>query len=486
MSDVCIDKSGKHWKAIKFKSRNYFVKATTGSDCICAYCFQPVHFKSASIDRNTGVYSRIQHFAHAVVGDKNFCPYECAESLEHVSFKRQRLASLVGANLEYTKINGFAPEVEQSVKIVGKSKKRGRRADILTRINDKPIFAVEIETSRKEVANIESRILDYHASAIANDWTATDEVTGSDMKPILSYCSHYLRLQTTYAKVTKIDERTGFHYVEENKSQIQRQHAIVYTPYVRNQIAKETVQDLTLEVEAENIERLIKAQENLTNNQEDWLKRRDEFSNKKVSPEELQQNLRFPPGKEFPLRAFIQAYPDIIHYPRQKVRVYETDGFMTNINFDSRTVIWMEYGSDRVKEAAIDEVFVIDPYFHAVEEFKSLATQDQQKQYRDNFLQQKEHIDKVAQQQTPSAATVDELIQPIKPRRLIEIRKYLGASFDERYKELIGKNAAIKGMTDMVLYSGTIQQIDIKSGMAYLQTTNHGIKKDYIKNLHIS
>ena len=207
-----------------------------------------------------------------------------------------------------------------------------------------------------------------------------------------------MRLQTTYAKVTKTDERTGFAYVEEDKSQIQRQHAIVYTPFVRNQIGKEAVQDLTLEVEAQNIERLIKAQENLTNNQEDWLKRRDEFSNKKVSPEAQQQNLRFPPGKEYPLGEFIQAYPDIIHYPRQKVRVYETDGFMTNINFDSKTVMWMEYGSNRVKEAAIDEVFVIDPYFHAVEEFKSLATQDEQKQYRDNFLQQKEYIEQVAQQ----------------------------------------------------------------------------------------
>lgn len=486
MSDVCIDKSGKHWKAIKFKSRNHFVKATTGSDCICAYCFRPVHFKSASIDRNTGVFSRIQHFAHTVIGDKNFCPYECAESLEHVSFKRQRLASLVGANLEYTKISGFIPQVEKSVKIVGKSKKRGRRADILTTVNDKPIFAVEIETSRKEVANIESRILDYHASGIANDWTATNKVTDSDMKPILSYCSHYLRLQTTYAKVTKIDERTGFPYVEEDKSQIQRQHAIVYTPYVRNQIGKETAQDLNLEVEAQNIERLIKKQENLTHNQEDWLKRRDEFNNRKVSADELQQNLKFPPGKEYPLGEFIQAYPDIMHYPRQKVRVYETDGFMTNINTNSRTVMWMEYGSNRVKEASIDEVFVIDPYFHAVEEFKSLATEDEQKQYRDNFLQQKEYIEQVAQQQTPSAATVDDLIQPIKPGRLIEIRKQLGSSFDERCNELIGRNAAIKGMTDMVLWSGTIQGIDAKSGMAYLKTVDCGIKKDYIQNLHIS
>ncbi|MGB3652862.1 MAG: hypothetical protein WBA41_16830 [Rivularia sp. (in: cyanobacteria)] len=467
--------------------------STTGSDCICAYCFRPVHFKSASIDRNTGVYSRIQHFAHAVVGDKNFCPYECAESLEHVSFKRQRLASLISANLEYTKINGFAPQVEQSVKIVGKSKKRGRRADILTRVNDKPIFAVEIETSRKEIANIESRILDYHASAIANDWTATDEVTDSDMKPILSYGTHYLKLQTTYAKVTKIDERTGFRYFDEDKSQIERQHAIVYTPYVRNQIGKQTAQDLTLEVEAENIERLIKAQENLTNNQEEWVKRRNEFSNKKVSPEEQQQQLKFPPGCEFPLKEFIEAYPDIMHYPRQKVRVYETDGFMTSINFDSRSVIWMEYGSDRVKEAAIDEVVVIDPYFHAVEEFKSLATEDQQKQYRDNFLQQKEHIEQVAQQQyqqqneqIQASATIDGVIQTIKPGRLIEIRKQLGSSFDERCKELIGRAAAIKGMSNMVLYSGTIQQIDIKSDMAYLQTTNHGIKKDYIQNLHIN
>jgi hypothetical protein len=486
MSDVCIDKSGKHWKAIKFQSRNELVKATLVSDLICAYCFRPVHFKSAAIDRNTGVYSRIQHFAHAVVGDKNFCPYECAESLEHVSFKRLRLASLIGANLEYTKINGFSAQVEQSVKIVGKSKKRGRRADILTRIDDNPIFAVEIETSRKETANIESRILDYHATAIANDWTATDEVTDSDMKPILSYCSHYLKLQTTYAKVTKIDERTGFRYSEEDKSQIERQHAIVYTPYVRNQIGKETAQDLTLEVEAENIERLIKAQENLTNNQEDWVNRRDEFTNnKKISPQEQQQNLRFPPGSEFPLAKFIKTYPDIIHYPRQKVRIDRTDGFMTNMDLDRKTVTWMEFGSVCVKEAAIDQVIVIDPYFHAVEEFKSLATEDQQKQYRDNFLQQKEHIEQVIQQTQPTA-TIDRVIQPIKPGRLTEIKKQLGLTFDERCQELIGRSAAIKGMSNMVLWSGTIQQIDIKSGMAYLKTVDRGIKKDYIQNLHIS
>ena len=175
-----------------------------------------------------------------------------------------------------------------------------------------------------------------------------------------------------------------------------------------------------------------------------------------------------------------------MHYPRQKVRVYETDGFMTSINFDNKTVTWMEYGKSRLKQAAIDEVVVIDPYFHAVEEFKSLASQDQQKQYRDNFLQHKEHIQQVIEQQIQPAATINEAIQPIKSGRLIEIKKQLGLSFDERCKELVGRTAAIKGMSNMVLWSGTIQQIDPKSGMAYLKTRDRGVKKDYIQNLYIS
>jgi hypothetical protein len=382
------------WDISSFKSSVDYKRRTEGN-CVCGYCLKPVSFVSEAKSRTTKEPLRSRHFRHLNPGDKDFCPYETGESLEHVTVKKNWFLNVLDANTEYLKIPDFSVKTEKTVKTDGR--KASRRYDIGLFNGEKFFAALETEASVKAeyASQIAERTLDYNCLGAAVDWSFTSNTVVDVAEISLLYTGAYRRTSIFYKQVKQVNPDNGAVYEMEDRAAIERTETLIYY--------KDSMESVLIDVEQEaiRVEQLIKFAEKAKVDPEKYYEQRKLLliPNSPSAEEQHVSN----ETQEIPLSKLIKLQPEILGAVRQKIRIGTDFGLMTDIDIKRGVITFTLFGTKYSREAPIDVVVVCDPKINCLHiSPKEELTPEKVHEYRTAVAEAKQSIDALGTEYTES------------------------------------------------------------------------------------